>query len=178
MKHTIKVCSILSLAALFATGCFVGSRSADEMRTPALSPTAASHANPTFLTEAKVLYEGSTAGLKDVSASEKARYQQQIDELQAKGYQACVGCHQANGSGNKAINATNFTDTGWQNNNSTPGMVTSIVNGKGKIMPSYKGKLSLQQMNYLVEYIRKFEDRNKVDTSVIGQSKATAPAAR
>lgn len=173
MKHTVKICTFLGLAAFIASGCFVGSRNAEEPRLPGMAaPTAATRSNPSFLAEAQVLYEGSVDNLpKTVPASEREHYKRKLAALQADGYQACVGCHQANGSGNKAINATNFTDEGWQRNNSTPGMVTSIVNGKGKIMPSYKAKLTQQQIFYLVEYIRKFEDRTKVDNSVIGQGK-------
>lgn len=170
MKHTVKICTFLGLAAFLASGCFVGSRNAEEPRTlGAAAPTAATRSNPTFLTEARVLYEGSTDNLpKDMPEAEREYYKQKLAALQADGYQSCVGCHQANGSGNKAINATNFTDAGWQRNNSTPGMVTSIVNGKGKIMPSYKSKLTQQQIYYLVEYIRKFEDTAQKDNSVIG----------
>lgn len=180
MKHTVKICTFLGLAALVASGCFVGSRNADEPRMPgAAAPTAATRSNPAFLAEARVLYEGSTDNLpKDMPAAEREYYRQKLVALQADGYQSCVGCHQANGSGNKAINATNFTDSGWQRNNSTPGMVTSIVNGKGKIMPSYKTKLTQRQIFYLVEYIRKFEDKTKVDNSVIGQGKPVASNAQ
>jgi cytochrome c oxidase cbb3-type subunit 3 len=180
MKHTVKICTFLGIAAFFAAGCFVGSRNAEEPRTPgAASPTASTRSNPTFLAEAQVLYEGTTDNLpKSVTAAERERYKRKLEALQADGYQACAGCHLANGGGNKAINATNFTDSGWQNNNSTPGMVTSIVNGKGKIMPSYKNKLTQQQIYYLVEYIRKFEDKTRTDNSVIGKTQPVSTNVR
>jgi cytochrome c oxidase cbb3-type subunit III len=164
--------------ALLASGCFVGSRSADEPRgAMTIAPLASSRATPTFLHEAQVLYEGTVDNLpKSVTPAEVKKYQAMLDQLQTLNYQSCVGCHQPTGCGNKAINATNFTDDGWQRNNSSPGMVTSIVNGKGKIMPSYKAKLTLQQMNYLVEYIRRFDGKPCQETMTAAASAPAAPA--
>ncbi|OYT70535.1 MAG: hypothetical protein CFK52_10695 [Chloracidobacterium sp. CP2_5A] len=177
MTDTMKKVALLGLTAVMATGCFVGARNASEPRLGA-SPIALSRAAPAFLREAQALYEGSTDGLpKETPADEIAHYKAMLAELQTRNYAACSGCHQANGGGNKAINATNFQDAGWQRNNSSPGMVTSIVNGKGKVMPAYKDKLTLQQINYLVEYIRRFE-RAKSDAAPItaGIPRGAAPS--
>ncbi|MFQ3582796.1 MAG: c-type cytochrome [Chloracidobacterium sp.] len=177
MMDKINKVATLGLVAMLATGCFVGARNASEPRLGA-SPIASSRAAPNFLREAQVLYEGSTDGLpEDTPADEVAHYKMMLAELQTRNYAACAGCHQANGGGNKAINATNFQDAGWQRNNSSPGMVTSIVNGKGKVMPAYKDKLTLQQINYLVEYIRRFE-KQKTDAAPItaGIPRGTVPA--
>ncbi len=159
MTDSVKKVVLLGLAAVCAAGCFVGARNASEPRL-GVSHIASSRATPAFLREAQVLYEGTTDNLPaDTPAEEIAHYKAMLAELQTRNYASCAGCHQVNGGGNKAINATNFQDAGWQRNNSSPGMVTSIVNGKGKVMPAYKDKLTLQQINYLVEYIRRFEKK-------------------
>nr|ABV27349.1 cytochrome c oxidase Cbb3-type subunit III [Chloracidobacterium thermophilum] len=159
MMDNVKTLVLVALTATVTTGCFVGARSASEPRMGS-SHLAASRTAPAYLREAQVLYEGSTDGLpKDTPAEEIAHYKAMLAELQSRNYAACAGCHQVNGGGNKAINATNFQDPGWQANNSSPGMVTSILYGKGKVMPAYKDKLTLQQINYLVEYIRRFEKK-------------------
>ncbi len=182
MTDKVKTVALLGLTAVMATGCFVGARNASEPRLGS-SSVAASRTAPAYLREAQVLYEGSTDNLpKDTPADEIAHYKAMLAELQTRNYAACAGCHQVNGGGNKAINATNFHDAGWQANNSSPGMVTSIVNGKGKVMPAYKDKLTLQQINYLVEYIRRFE-KKRTDAAPItagipsGATPAEPPAA-
>ncbi|MCS7079009.1 MAG: c-type cytochrome [Chloracidobacterium sp.] len=176
MTGNMKKVVLLSLAAVCAAGCFVGARSASEPRL-GVSHIASSRATPAFLREAQVLYEGSTDNLPEGTPPEEiAHYKAMLAELQTRNYAACAGCHQVNGGGNKAINATNFQDPGWQRNNSSPGMVTSIVNGKGKVMPAYKDKLTLQQIYYLVEYIRRFE-KKQTDAAPItaGIPYGTAP---
>ncbi len=176
MTDKVKTIALLGLTAVMATGCFVGARSASEPRLGS-SSIAASRTAPAYLREAQVLYEGSTDNLpKDTPADEIAHYKAMLAELQTRNYAACAGCHQVNGGGNKAINATNFQDAGWQANNSSPGMVTSIVNGKGKVMPAYKDKLTLQQINYLVEYIRRFEKKRTDAAPITAGIPSGAPA--
>ncbi len=75
----------------------------------------------------------------------------------------CVGCHGHNGCGN-VPRSTNFTDTGWQENNSDGGIYSSIYNGKGignggGAMPAYYNQLSPQQIKYLIAYLRAFNGR-------------------
>jgi len=75
----------------------------------------------------------------------------------------CVGCHGHNGCGN-VPRSTNFTDPGWQENNSDGGIYSSIYNGKGignggGAMPAYYNQLSPQQIRYLVAYLRAFKGR-------------------
>jgi mono/diheme cytochrome c family protein len=75
----------------------------------------------------------------------------------------CVGCHGHNGCGN-VPRSTNFTDPGWQDNNSDNGIYSSIYNGKGignggGAMPAYYNQLSPQQITYLISYLRAFRGR-------------------
>lgn len=75
----------------------------------------------------------------------------------------CVGCHGHNGCGN-VPRSTNFTDPGWQENNSDGGIYSSIYNGKGignggGAMPAYYNQLSPKQIRYLVAYLRAFKGR-------------------
>ncbi len=75
----------------------------------------------------------------------------------------CVGCHGHNGCGN-VPRSTNFTDQGWQENNSDGGIYSSIYNGKGignggGAMPAYYNQLSPTQIKYLISYLRAFKGR-------------------
>ena len=71
----------------------------------------------------------------------------------------CAKCHGSNGRGRtlrgKLDHARDFTDAGWQNDVSDERLFNSINNGRGK-MPSFKKKLTEQQINELVTYVRHF----------------------
>jgi len=72
----------------------------------------------------------------------------------------CAKCHGSNGRGRtlrgKLDHARDFTDAGWQNNVSDERLFNSISNGRGK-MPDFKKKLSEQQIDALVTYVRHFK---------------------
>ncbi|MBI1909486.1 MAG: cytochrome c [Deltaproteobacteria bacterium] len=63
-------------------------------------------------------------------------------------YQKCKGCHGAEGKGNAAMKVAPF-DT----SKSEADLTKVIHGGKGK-MPSYKGKLTDQEVGDVVKYIR------------------------
>jgi len=73
----------------------------------------------------------------------------------------CAKCHGSNGRGRtlrgKLDHARDFTDAGWQNDVSDERLFNSINNGRGK-MPSFKKKLTEQQVNELVTYVRHFRN--------------------
>jgi cytochrome c6 len=72
----------------------------------------------------------------------------------------CAKCHGSNGRGRtlrgKLDHARDFTDAGWQNDVSDERLFNSINNGRGK-MPSFKRKLTEQQIDDLVTYVRHFK---------------------
>ena len=75
-------------------------------------------------------------------------------ELYAK---RCASCHGKDGQAKtfkgKFKHARNLADAEWQANVSDERIFNSIMNGKGK-MPAYGKKLSEQEIDSLVSYVR------------------------
>lgn len=75
-------------------------------------------------------------------------------ELYAKN---CASCHGKDGRAKtfkgKLKHARDFTDPTWQGNVGDERLFNAIMNGKGK-MPSYSKKLSEQEIDSLVTYVR------------------------
>jgi mono/diheme cytochrome c family protein len=75
-------------------------------------------------------------------------------ELYAK---YCVSCHGKDGRANslkgKLKHARNLTDPAWQDRVSDERLFNSITNGKEK-MPGFSKKMSEQEINTLVSYVR------------------------
>jgi len=71
--------------------------------------------------------------------------------------QYCVSCHGRNGAAQtrrgKTNHARNLKDAEWQARVSDERIFNSIMNGKGK-MPGYSKKLSEQEIDALVSYVR------------------------
>jgi mono/diheme cytochrome c family protein len=69
----------------------------------------------------------------------------------------CASCHGKDGRSKtfkaKSNHARNLTDAGWQERVSEERIFNSIMNGKGK-MPGYGEKLSEQEIDLLVAYVR------------------------
>jgi mono/diheme cytochrome c family protein/uncharacterized membrane protein len=72
--------------------------------------------------------------------------------------QHCVKCHGEQGTGSRArpLQPTipDFSDASWQARRSDARLKTSILEGKGKDMPPWRGKISEEQASALVGYIR------------------------
>ena len=72
----------------------------------------------------------------------------------------CASCHGRDGRGKttrgRLSHARNLTDAGWQSNVTDERLFNSISNGKGK-MPSFKKKLSEDQIDALVRYVRQLK---------------------
>jgi mono/diheme cytochrome c family protein len=54
-----------------------------------------------------------------------------------------------------ALSAPDFTDSGWQKGKSQREMTNVVTNGK-EGMPSFRKKLTRQQISSLVGYVRQF----------------------
>jgi len=71
----------------------------------------------------------------------------------------CGTCHGKDGRAKslhaKHVHARNFTDANWQNEVTDERLFNSISNGRNK-MPSFKKKLSEEEINSLVSYVRHF----------------------
>jgi mono/diheme cytochrome c family protein/uncharacterized membrane protein len=72
----------------------------------------------------------------------------------------CVKCHEPNGTGNAARSLQpeipDFTASSWQSRQSEPQLRTSILDGKGHDMPSFRGKIDEDQARDLVAHVRVF----------------------
>jgi mono/diheme cytochrome c family protein len=76
--------------------------------------------------------------------------------------QFCINCHAANGKGDdtmKKVMTTipDFTSDKWQKEINDAQISVSITDGKGTLMPAFAGKVEGDQVQALVEYIRKFD---------------------
>jgi mono/diheme cytochrome c family protein len=72
----------------------------------------------------------------------------------------CASCHGKDGRAKtlkgKLKHARDFTDPTWQDRIGDERLFNSIMNGKGK-MPAYSKKLSEQEVDSLVAYVRAFK---------------------
>jgi len=68
----------------------------------------------------------------------------------------CAVCHGADGKGNPQMkDIPNFTDAAWQKKTANAELIRLIQNGKPP-MPAYKNRLTDEQINALVAYLRAF----------------------
>jgi len=71
----------------------------------------------------------------------------------------CALCHGKDGVGLpnwRSLGQPDFTKPEWQNAHTDEQIADSIKNGKGKFMPSFKGKLSDEETGAVVQRIRAF----------------------
>jgi len=72
----------------------------------------------------------------------------------------CAKCHGKDGRAKslhgRHVHARDLTDAAWQGNVSDERLFNSISNGKGK-MPDFKKKLSEDQIDALVRYVRQLK---------------------
>jgi mono/diheme cytochrome c family protein len=72
----------------------------------------------------------------------------------------CASCHGADGTGNDTRDTNpeipNFTDRRWQERRTKAQLTVSVLDGRGKQMPSFRGKISDSQAQDLVEFVRAF----------------------
>lgn len=73
----------------------------------------------------------------------------------------CAGCHGKDGRAKsmrgKFTHARDLTDGSWQNDVTDERLFNSISNGRNK-MPKFKKKLSEEQINALVSYVRQLKN--------------------
>jgi mono/diheme cytochrome c family protein len=72
----------------------------------------------------------------------------------------CKSCHGSDGRGTTLRDQTpsipDFTSQVWQQRRSPPELTTAILEGKGTVMPAFRGKLNEAQIRDLVTYLRAF----------------------
>jgi mono/diheme cytochrome c family protein len=72
----------------------------------------------------------------------------------------CIACHGPDGRGTLVRPAMppipDFTSRDWQTSRSSSRLASSILEGKGTLMPPWNGKLTPEQARDLVLYVRSF----------------------
>ena len=77
----------------------------------------------------------------------------------------CASCHLQSGKGeaeHKKDGIPDFTDASWHTQHQDAEIKNAIQNGVGKIMPSFKGKLSDSDVDLLAAYLHGFPERAPV----------------
>ena len=68
-------------------------------------------------------------------------------------FAACAACHGADGKGNQALGAPNFTDKIWLHGWGEEVITAMVNNGKTNVMPAQAGRLSPEQIHVLAAYV-------------------------
>ena len=68
---------------------------------------------------------------------------------------SCTACHGSDGRGKAAIGTPDFTSAKTLSGLTDPDVIDIVTNGKkGTIMPSWKGKLSDEEIAAVASYVR------------------------
>ena len=94
------------------------------------------------------------------SAAVSAHVNPQVDVGRGIFQRFCASCHGSDGRGTTLRDQTpsipDFTSQVWQGRRSPPQLSTTILEGKGTVMPAFRGKLNEAQLRDLVTYVRAF----------------------
>lgn len=98
---------------------------------------------------AVVAYVRSIAGLASPAASDLALGEQVFAEN-------CAVCHGPQGKGNKETGAPNLTDAIWLYGSDAESIRQTVVNGRGGVMPAWRGRLDEPTIKALAIYVHTF----------------------
>jgi mono/diheme cytochrome c family protein len=91
--------------------------------------------------------------------------------------QRCSGCHGADGKGLSSMGTPDFTDPKVLGSLTDQQIVTTIENGKGSVMPAWRGKLSPEDINAAAAYLRSFSTaKTGPQTAAGGEAGNAAPS--
>ena len=89
-----------------------------------------------------------------------AHVNQQADAGRGIFQRFCKSCHGSDGRGTTLRDQTpsipDFTSQVWRQRRTPPQLTTTILEGKGTVMPAFRGKLNEAQIRDLVTYLRAF----------------------
>jgi len=173
----LKLGLVVSLVALFFIACSTettnnanpatnhNSASAGTVAPPAAASNATANSNspggPASATgnPAAPATNANTAAAQTAAnsnAASAAKPAANIDAAALFAANKCAGCHGADGKGNPNMkDVPNFADAAWQKKETDAEFIKTIKNGH-KPMPAYKDKLSDQEIQALVAYVRSF----------------------
>jgi mono/diheme cytochrome c family protein len=84
----------------------------------------------------------------------------------------CIRCHGIDGRGVWDIpNIPNFTNVRWQQSRGDAQLVSIIIEGRGAVMPPFRGTMSLEEAWAMARYLRSFVPGTEVLRPDLGESK-------
>jgi cytochrome c553 len=88
----------------------------------------------------------------------------------------CIRCHGVDGRGVWDIpGVPDFTNTRWQASRSDAQIARIIIEGRGAVMPAFRGTLSLEEAWAMARYLRTFVPGSEVSRPDLGAPGKTNP---
>jgi mono/diheme cytochrome c family protein len=89
----------------------------------------------------------------------------------------CIRCHGIDGRGVWAIpDVPDFTDPRWQASRSDPQIVNILMEGRGAVMPTFRGTLTLEESWAMARYLHSLVPGSEVAPPDVGRASASATA--
>ena len=89
----------------------------------------------------------------------------------------CIRCHGVDGRGVWDIpGIPDFTDVRWQNYRTDAEIVRIIIEGRGAVMPQFRGALALDEAWGLAHYLRSFVPGTEMSKPVLRNPPGQAPS--
>jgi mono/diheme cytochrome c family protein len=89
----------------------------------------------------------------------------------------CIRCHGIDGRGVWDIpDVPDFTDPRWQGSRSDAQIVNILMEGRGAVMPTFRGTLTLEESWAMAHYLRTFVPGSEIARPEVGRASAPAPA--
>jgi mono/diheme cytochrome c family protein len=89
----------------------------------------------------------------------------------------CIGCHGIDGRGVWDIpDVPDFTDPRWQASRSDAQIVNILMEGRGAVMPMFRGTLTLEEAWVMTHYLRSFVPGSEIARPEVGRDSAADSA--